>query len=198
MRTQRLLAILGSPHADGITAAMLQCAVAAAERAGWQIDRIDLYQQEIGYCIGCRTCIKTGQCVQNDSIQKIAALLQTCDAVVLAAPTYWGNVPAIVKNMFDRLLGVAMDDTGTLPAPRLSKRQKYCLLTSCNTPFPFSRWFGQSSGCLRAMEEFFKYAGMKKMGAISCDGVKTKKVLPPSIAKRIRSVAKFESNGQTF
>ncbi len=185
MYTHRLLAILGSPHPNGINAAMLNSAVSAAEQAGWQVDRIDLYQQQIHYCTGCRTCIKTGTCVQNDDMQQLAALLQSCDAVVLAAPTYWGNVPAVVKNMFDRLLGVAMDDTRTLPAPRLSKNQKYLLLTSCNTPFPFSRWFGQSSGCLRAMEEFFKYAGMKRMGKISCDGVKTKKELPQSLAMRI-------------
>lgn len=39
---KRLLAILGSPHPDGSTAAMLSCAVAAAERAGWAVDRVEL------------------------------------------------------------------------------------------------------------------------------------------------------------
>lgn len=64
-------------------------------------------------------------------------MLRECDTVILAAPVYWANVPAPVKNMFDRLLGVAMEETATFPKPRLSGK-KYMLLTACNTPSPFS------------------------------------------------------------
>lgn len=81
--------------------------------------------------------------------------------VALAYPTYWANVPAIVKNMFDRLLGVALEETKSFPKPRLSKRQKYILITVCNTPFPFSFSCGQSSGAIRSIKVFFKTAGIK-------------------------------------
>ena len=84
--------------------------------------------------------------------------------VVLAAPVYWANIPAVVKNIFDRLLGVAMEETKTFPKARLSKNQKYFLLTSCNTPAPFSYLCGQSTGTIRSMKEFFKTSGMKYAG----------------------------------
>lgn len=182
---KRLLAILGSPHPDGSTAAMLACAVAAAERAGWAVDRVELYREEIGLCRGCRACIETGVCAVPDGVQRIARLLQGCDAVVLAAPTYWANLPAAVKNLFDRLLGTAMEETKTFPKPRLSPRQQYLLLTACNTPAPFDYLCGQSRGAIRAMEEFFYTAGMRRMGRVVFAGAQGRGELPPSLERKI-------------
>lgn len=182
---RKLLAILGSPHADGSTAAMLRCAVWAAAASGWDVTVVPLYDKQIAYCTGCRRCMETGQCVLPDDLQQIAAQLKTCDCVVLAAPTYWANVPAAVKNLFDRLLGTAMEETAAFPRPRLSARQSYLLLTACNTPFPFSRLCGQSRGSLRAMREFFSTAGMRRLGAVTFAGANGRSALPASVVRRI-------------
>lgn len=158
---KRVLAILGSPHKAGATGRMLDYAVEIAQREGAVVDFINLYEKEIAYCKGCRACINTQMCVYKDDLQEIARRLEKCDVVILAAPVYWANVPAIVKNLFDRLLGVAMEETNKFPKARLSKKQKYILLTACNTAAPFSGLFGQSTGSIRAMKEFFKTSGMK-------------------------------------
>ena len=185
-KPRRLLAILGSPHQNGSTAAMLDCAVKAAAAAGWEVKRVWLYEKNIGFCNGCRACVARGNCVQRDDLQEIANLLRSCDVVALAAPAYWANVPAPVKNLFDRLLGVAMEENGRLPKPRLSKDQRYLLLTACNTPFPFSRLFGQSAGALRAMNEFFHYSGMRPLGRVTFDGAGGSAVLPERVKRKIR------------
>lgn len=182
---KKLLAILGSPHENGSTAGMLRCAIKAAEAAGWEITTVNLYRKKLTYCKGCRACMETGRCVIDDDIQEIAALLEACDRVVLAAPVYWANVPAAVKNLFDRLLGTAMEETAAFPRPRLSSGQEYLLLTACNTPFPFSWLCGQSRGALRAMDEFFKTSGMKRLGRIVFSNAKGSGVLPGRIAKKI-------------
>ena len=109
--------------------------------------------------------------------------------VVLAAPVYWANIPAVVKNIFDRLLGVAMEETKTFPKARLSKSQKYFLLTSCNTPAPFSYLCGQSTGTIRSMKEFFKTSGMKYAGKCVWAG-QDKQAMPKSIKKKITRVLK--------
>lgn len=182
---KRMLAILGSPHSDGSTAAMLDCAVTAALGAGWQVDFVALYGKRISYCKGCRACFEAGTCVMKDDLQEIAECLKVCDMAVLAAPTYWANVPAAVKNLFDRLLGVAMEDTGRFPRPRLRPDQRYLLLTACNTPFPFSRLCGQSSGALRAMREFFKTSGMKRLGEVTFANAHGSNRLPERITRKI-------------
>ena len=128
-------------------------------------------------------------CIQKDDIQEIVMCLQKCQTVLIAAPVYWANVPAPVKNLFDRLLGTAMEETSTFPKPRL-KGKKYMLLTSCNTPFPFSWIFGQSRGAIHTMDEFFKTAGMKPIGKIVCAGTASKKELPKQTIKKIERCMK--------
>ena len=105
MNKKIILAILGSPHKNGITATMLNHAVHQAEEKGYIVETINLYEKNIAFCIGCRTCIHTKNCIQKDDIQEIVRLINECEIVFLAAPVYWANVPAPVKNLFDRLLG---------------------------------------------------------------------------------------------
>lgn len=185
MSEKRLLAILGSPHPGGVTAQMLQCLVDGAERAGWHVDRVDLYEQDLALCRGCRACLETGACVVRDGGAEIAELLRRCDAVALAAPVYWANVPAVVKNLFDRLLGAAMEETAAFPKPRLSRDQTYLLLTACHTPAPFSWLCGQSRGALRAMEEFFRTAGMRRGGRFVCAGTGKRPAVPEGLRRRL-------------
>ncbi|MCI8877307.1 MAG: flavodoxin family protein [Lachnospiraceae bacterium] len=184
MSEKVLLAILGSPHGNGMCAAMLNCAIKKAEKNGYHVTKINLYEKNLSYCKGCRACLNTQTCIQKDDLQEIAACLQKCQTVLLAAPVYWANVPAAVKNLFDRLLGTAMEETNTFPRPRL-KGKEYLLLTSCNTPFPFSWIFRQSRGAIRSMDEFFKTAGMKPIGKIVCAGTVNKKDLPKQTIKKI-------------
>lgn len=184
MSRKKLLAILGSPHPNGTTAAMLEYAVRASEGAGYDVTKIDLYQKNIRFCTGCRACLHTGTCIQQDDMQEITSLLQECHAVILAAPVYWANIPAPTKNLFDRLLGAAMEETNTFPRPRLAGKH-YMLLTACNTPFPFSWMFGQSGGALRSMNEFFRTAGMKCMGKFVCTNTSKRKYLPKSLIRKI-------------
>lgn len=181
---KRILAILGSPHKDGRTGKMLNYAVQIAKKNEYAVDYIHLYDKKIAWCSGCRACMQTRGCVHKDDIAEIAQLLKTCDIVILAAPVYWANVPAIVKNMFDRLLGTAMEDTRTFPKPRLSSHQKYILLTACNTPAPFSRICGQSSGSIRSMKEFLGTAGMKYVGKCVWTG-QQKSEIPKRICRKL-------------
>ncbi len=189
MNEKNVLAILGSPHVNGITAAMYNCAIRKAEQTGYTVTKINLYEKNLSFCTGCRTCINTHICIQEDDIQEIVAILHESQTVILAAPVYWANVPAPVKNLFDRLLGTAMEETNTFPKPRLQGK-KYILLTSCNTPAPFSWIFGQSRGAIRNMDEFFKTAGMKPIGKIVCSNAANKKELPEHIIKKIEKCFK--------
>ena len=110
MIQKQALAILGSPHSSGITATMLKHSVNVAEKAGYAVTKINLYEKNLAYCTGCRACLKTEQCVLKDDIHEITSQLGACQVVILAAPVYWANVPAPVKNLFDRLLGIAMEE----------------------------------------------------------------------------------------
>lgn len=59
MNKKVMLAILGSPHANGMTATMLNYAICKAEKMGYSVIRINLYDKNISYCTGCRACMNT-------------------------------------------------------------------------------------------------------------------------------------------
>ncbi len=184
MSQKCVLAILGSPHSNGTIANMLEHSIRAAEQAGYTISKVNLYKKQIAFCTGCRTCLTSGECVQKDDIREIVSLLRKADVVILAAPVYWANVPAPVKNLFDRLLGTAMEETSTFPKPRL-RGKKYMLLTACNTPAPFSWICGQSRGAIKNMDEFFKTAGLKSIGKITCTNTGKRENIPTHIYRKI-------------
>lgn len=164
----KTLAILGSPHTDGITAQMLDIAIDAVKARGDEVIYMNLYEKNIQFCRGCRKCLEKKECVMiKDDMAEITEWIKESNTIILAAPVYWANVPAVVKNLFDRLLGAAMEETATFPKPRLSGKE-YVLLTSCNTPMPFAYIFGQSAGAVRAMKEFFRAGGMKCKGIAVC------------------------------
>lgn len=186
---KKLLALFGSPHKDGSTGKILKFVLQIAAQQGWKVDSVNLYEQHIGYCNGCRMCIKNGICVQKDDVQRISRLIKECDMVVLAAPVYWANVPAVVKNIFDRLLGVALEETKTFPKARLSNNQIFFLLTTCNTPMPFSFLCGQSTRAIRSMKNFFIASGMKYAGKSVWAGP-NKQVMPKYMKKKITKILK--------
>lgn len=180
------LAILASPRKNGNAAGMLNAAVQSAGQAGYTVKMVDLYDLNIAMCTGCMGCKKTGECLIHDGIDEIRNSLLSCDLVMVASPTYFANVPAPLKNMFDRLVGAIMDDNNSaIPKPKLSSKQEYLLLTTCNTPFPFDRLGGQSSGCIKNMREFFRTAGMKCRGKIVFAGTRGKTQVPERITTRI-------------
>lgn len=183
MTNKTMLAILGSPHKNGMSALMLNYAMDLAKQSGWNIKKIDLYEEKLAFCTGCRVCLKTKECVIND-IHNIASIVKESDAIVLATPVYWANVPAIVKNLFDRLLGTAMEETKTFPKPLLSGK-KYLFLSSCHTAFPASYIFGQSRGANRAVKEFFKTAGISCSGTITIANTGKKKNMSHSDKRKI-------------
>ncbi len=189
MNTKNAFAILGSFHTNGTSAAMLDLAIRKAEQAGYTVTKINLYEKELSFCMGCRACMNTQICIQKDDIQEIAVLLEKSQLVILAAPVYWSNVPAPVKNLFDRLLGTAIEAANTFFKPRLRGKQ-YIILTSCNTPAPFSWILGQSRGAIRSIDKFFKTAGMKPIGKVVCANAKNKKELPRQTIKKIERCLK--------
>ena len=69
-----VLAILGSPHRNGKTASMMDIAIRRAEEKGYMVTKINLYEKNLSFCIGCRNCIGTKVCTQKFHIQAIASL----------------------------------------------------------------------------------------------------------------------------
>jgi multimeric flavodoxin WrbA len=178
-----LLLIKGGPRKNGATGRMLEALGRYAEEKGLNCHRFDLYEKTLAPCTGCRSCRSTGVCVIRDDLAELRELINRSKLIALAAPTYFANVPGPVKNMFDRLSGVILDEKAR---HKLQKGKYYLLLTSCSTPAPWDRLTGQSAGTIRAMKEFFRMGGMTCRGKVIYSGAKDQADLPKHIKNKIR------------
>lgn len=101
----KLMAINASPKLDGQTAALLEIFVKAAIDEKAAIDRLDLYTENIPFING-----KLGK--ESQELLPVHHKLLESDGLVIATPTYWFNVPAILKNFIDNL--TILEDNGFL------------------------------------------------------------------------------------
>ena len=182
---KKIIAIQGSYRSGGKTTTMLKYAVEKAKAQNNEVTYINLHEKNIEYCKGCRKCFDSAECVfKNDDLYDVAREIKEADVIMLASPVYWANVPAVVKNLFDRMSGTSMEETNTFPKPRL-KGKRYMLFTACNTPMPFAKWCGQTSGLIKAVKEYFKTSGVKSIGTVICANSGANKAIPYKKIDRI-------------
>ena len=97
-----ILGIYGSPRKGGNSDILLDQAMAGAQEAGAQVDRVYCRKLKMSGCLECGGCDETGACVVQDQMQEVYPLLKKADAIVLASPIFFYNISAQAKALVDR------------------------------------------------------------------------------------------------
>lgn len=92
---------------------------------------ICLGDMNIGYCKGCKTCYDTCECVQKDDVDYIINDIDNSDIIVIAAPSYWADIPGQFKVFIDRC--TVYSDTNPNPNHRTLKSGKRCYAIALRT-----------------------------------------------------------------
>lgn len=93
----------GSPHKNGCTyTALTEVAKTLNE------ERIDteifwIGNKPVGGCIACKSCIKTGNCVFDDSVNEFRKIAQQCDGFIFGTPVHYGAASGNMTAFMDRL-----------------------------------------------------------------------------------------------
>lgn len=114
----KALFIAGSPRVKGCTSLLVDRVMTGMRGCGISITKHVLGDMRIDYCLGCKTCYATRRCVQRDDMDMLVDELFESDLILIAAPSYWGDVPGHLKVFFDR--SAALCDTlegGTIVPP---------------------------------------------------------------------------------
>lgn len=101
-----VIAINGSPRANGNTSMALKAMTDELERQGIQTETIQIGMLSIRGCIACGHCKSSegNRCVFNDdSVNEIAQKLRDCDGFILGCPTYYAGIPGTMKSFLDRV-----------------------------------------------------------------------------------------------
>ncbi len=70
--------------------------------SGCKVEKICLYDKQIGFCKGCLACQKTQRCVIHDDADIIAQKMKLADVIVFATPIYYYEMCGQMKTMLDR------------------------------------------------------------------------------------------------
>ncbi|HIT06930.1 MAG TPA: flavodoxin family protein [Candidatus Scybalocola faecipullorum] len=99
----KVLMINGSPHKEGNTYIALKEMEKIFSKEGVESKIIQVGNQPIRGCIGCRACAKKGKCVFDDCVNEIASEFEACDGLVIGTPVYYASANGTMISFLDRL-----------------------------------------------------------------------------------------------
>jgi len=99
----KVLGIVGSKRRNANTAYLMLHGLNSIESKEVETELIFLGDYNISGCTGCEGCKKTYKCVIMDDMQQLYPLILNADAIILASPTYFYNLTAIMKAFIERL-----------------------------------------------------------------------------------------------
>ena len=103
----KVLCINGSPNEHGCTDAALREVESTLHRHGIETERVYLGKKPVPGCIGCRKCMETGRCIQNDWVNQLLARLDEFDVLVVGSPVYYAGPSGQATAFLDRLFYAA-------------------------------------------------------------------------------------------
>jgi len=99
--------IVGSPRKNKSSNFLIDKAIEGIKEvsADFKVNKIFITDYNITPCNGCDACLRPpNDCplAENDDTKKIEGLILTTDALLIAAPNYFGSVSSQIKTLIDR------------------------------------------------------------------------------------------------
>lgn len=123
---KEILFLTTSPTSGGNGDALISAAMEEVQKAGAQVDLVNIREKNIGFCKACYGCRETGICVQKDDFPAILALAHEADAIVCAAPIYYNCMAAQMLTVINRLCC-----TFACKAYQLGPKKKVAFMLTC-------------------------------------------------------------------
>lgn len=110
----KVIAINGSPKAEGNTHQALTIVAQQLEEEGISTEIIHIGDKNIHGCVGCGGCFrnKNEKCVIDDEVNKIIQKMKTADGIIIASPVYYASIAGTMKCFLDRAFYVAGSNGG--------------------------------------------------------------------------------------
>lgn len=167
----KILILNASPRKGGNIDQMLTIIADECKTLGATVYFENVNNFNIKPCMACMKCRSTHKCVlPEDDAQRILGLITECDALVVGAPCYWGNMPGMLKLMFDRIVyGMMGENKIAIPIP-MHKGKKCVLVSASSTMWPLNILANQTRGVIKALKEILGWSGFKFVATIEKAG----------------------------
>lgn len=182
----RVMLFNASPKAYGATQEILNI-IRRALPGGAQADEVCLGNVPLEFCLGCKQCYETGDCVRGGQVRAILDRMNACDAVVIACPSYWADIPAQFKAFIDRCTPYA--DTAPANGHWHLRSGICCYGIALRTG-------GRTEECehiLSCIEHFCGHMGLRYGGGLCLTRIEGKKDIAPHAAMLQDAAARWLS-----
>ena len=159
----KVISILGSPKPRGNTAAILSEIERPLNESGAEVVRYCLGECDIHYCTGCKSCYESGKCIHNDDVQTIIGELAGSDLVIVASPSYWGDVTGQMKVFIDRLT----------PYCNTKHAERFTAVKGVGVAVRAGRHKEENENLIHTMEHFLNHLGIPLISSFTAEGVDT-------------------------
>lgn len=153
---KKIACLMGSPRPNSNSACLARRFCEKAESLGASARTFTLNKLSYRGCQACMVCkTKLDHCVLKDDLSEVLEAVKEADILVIATPTYYGEVSSQVKAFIDRTYSYLVPDYMTNPNPsRLAPGKRMVFIQSQAQPdekafadvFPrydyFFRWYG--------------------------------------------------------
>ena len=99
----KVILLNASPRKNSNTKIALKECAKEIEKEGLEAEIIDLKGMKIQSCIACNNCMKTGNCILPDGLDKIIDKLKNADGFIPAAPVYFGTARGDIMSSLQRI-----------------------------------------------------------------------------------------------
>jgi multimeric flavodoxin WrbA len=151
-----IVCLLGSPRPEGNSAIVAKRFCDAAEGLGSEVKTFALNKLKYRGCQACMTCkTRLDRCVLKDDLSEILEAVRESDVLVMASPTYYGDISSQLKAFIDRTFSFLVPDYKTNSNPcRIRPGKKLVFIQTQAEPdenafsdvFPryeaFFKWYG--------------------------------------------------------
>ena len=98
----KVTCVIGSSRTNGSSAYIIDALIKGIDNPAVTVRKYCISEIKMNYCFGCKKCYTNGECVQNDNVKNVILDILNSDYVVIVSPSWWADVPAQLKTLFDR------------------------------------------------------------------------------------------------
>lgn len=139
----KIVGIVGSPHKHGMTAQLVQQALAGASEAGAEVSIRYLADEKMEPCRGCDgNCWETRECIFDPTSAGRNACLQDADGLIMAVPVYCWQMNSLTHLFIDKMRW----NTGSVLEPQNPR-----------AAFGIACAGGSGTGCVMALQALYRY-----------------------------------------
>jgi putative NADPH-quinone reductase len=139
----RALVLIAHPDPDSYCHAAAARAVRGLERAGHEVDVVDLYAVGFRAAMSLeeRLAYETDEPIRDPMVAEHAALLRRSEILVFVYPTWWSGLPAVLRGWLERTMvpGVAFHlDEHNKVKPGLGHVRRIVGISTWGSPRPYA------------------------------------------------------------